>query len=418
MFSLTGPLFAQALTLTLADSSELRARYETESTSARDEGIAWDANTTPSATLALDNHRASYTLRYGPSFTAFDIGTDSSETTQQHNVIVAGTWRFPDTTVSLTESLAYGRQNTRLAFVGPTDSTPGGDDEPPELEPDEPEQVLPGQEGTVDRIVTTGTSVTTLGLAHSLSRTVTLSEYASYTFSSGLDGSEDLYPRQRGGLVGVSVGYSLTRRQSLATILNGSVVYTDPLPSSVTGEEIRSTTAALQETWSCEWIRDLQTTLGVGLTYSRTDEGDLVDESLNLVIGPVGSMSATYNWGYGGASYALTGAVGLSPYVDRFTGIVDPRVFYSAGLERVQGKLTLRAIVAGAQSAQTEDLSLSTATATFTAEYQLAETLVLRSGISASTNVELAEDVLPQETAPPLYYAFIGFTYSALPFKL
>ncbi|HEU5072554.1 MAG TPA: hypothetical protein VFU02_00235, partial [Polyangiaceae bacterium] len=72
MFSVTAPLFAQALTLTLADTSEIRARLDTGETGVAVPGPAaeeeqeyeayFDAMTQPSATLLVNTDRTSYTL--------------------------------------------------------------------------------------------------------------------------------------------------------------------------------------------------------------------------------------------------------------------------------------------------------------------------------------------------------------------
>src|SRR5688572_15540831 len=117
MLSVTAHLFAQALTLTVADSSELSARLDTNEEAstpsipgetAEDEGaqIHFDAMTQPSATLAVDTDRAAYSLAYSPTFTTLNF-EDQQERTDSifHSVFLNGTVDFRRTSVSLTQSL-------------------------------------------------------------------------------------------------------------------------------------------------------------------------------------------------------------------------------------------------------------------------------------------------------------------------
>lgn len=437
MFSVTAPLFAQALTLTVADTSEVRARFDTGDTGVatpdganEDEEYEayFDAVTQPSATLLVGTRRASYSLAYAPSFTWLAIGNEE-EYTQAifHNVNLAATYNWKLTTLNLGQSFSYGTTNYRLAFVpAPTavpEPTPDPD-APPPLTPDQP---LPGQEPTLNTNLTTGSSSSTIGLTHELSRTQSISEFVGYSYSTGIGSDQDIYPTQQGATAGVSYSHELTERDSISTTLGAGVYYTDPLATSTTGEVRRSIFGALRESWSREWTEDLEVALGIGLLYSRTDEGDAKTEELVLDILPVGSTAIDYTWGKGGARYTFTAAFGTAPYVDRFTGVVDPRFFWSASLERAQRRFTLTATVAGSQSTDSdlaEDVgapdavravsSQSSASATLLATYEAFERFFLRAGLQASTSVVLSQEALTNEDerTRPVYFAFAGFSYS------
>jgi len=439
MFSVAAPLFAQALTLTVADSSELRARLDPGATgvatvdSATEEDEEYkayfDAMTQPSATLLVSTRRTSYTLTYAPQFTWLAIGNEEEYSRAIfHTGTLNANWDWKRTTVNLGQSFSYGTTNYRLAFT-PAPTTAG---EPPP-EPDAPEPLapderLPGQESTINTEVTSGTSSTTLSVNHELSRTQNLSEFVNYSYSTGFGDSRDLYPKQRGGTVGASFSQELGKRDSISTAVGGSLFYTDPAATSTTGEVLRSIFAALRENWTREWTEDLEVTLGIGLIYARTDEGERKTEQLLLDILPVGSTSIDYSWGYGGARYTATASLGTAPYVDRFTGVVDPRVFWSASLERVKRRLTLTATVAGSESSYSDDAgdlnadaavravrSQSSASASLLATYEAIDRLFFRAGVQATSSVVLSQEALNSEEGSlpkPIYFGFVGLAYS------
>lgn len=449
MFSVTAPLFAQALTLTVADTSEIRARYDTgESGVVSPTGGApgvptpgttdgdgeyalyFDAMTQPSATLLVGTRRASYTLAYAPTFTWLAIGNDEQYSQAIfHTVNLAATLNWKRTSLDLSQSFSYGTTNYRLAFVpAPTGApVPVPDaDAPDPLTPDDP---LPGQEPTLNTDLTTGSSVSTISLTHALSRTQSLSEFVNYTYSTGIGSDRDLYPKQRGGGVGVAYSLELNARDSLDTTLDAGVFYTDPLATSTTGEVRRSIIGTLRQSWTREWAEDLELSLGVGLSYGRTDEGDATAEVLLLDILPVGNTSIDYTWGQGGALYTATASLGTAPYVNRFTGVVDPRVFWAASLAREQRRLTLTATVAGSQSSDSELAeevgappavravsSQTTASASLLATYEAFERFFLRAGVQATTSVALTPTATSDEDddtrTRPVYFAFLGVSYS------
>lgn len=438
MFSVTAPLFAQALTLTVADSSELRARFDTGDTGVATPGAEedeeykayFDAMTQPSATLLVGNERTSYSLSYSPVFTWLAIGNEE-EYSQSifHTVNANATLNWKRTSVSLNQSFTYGTTNYRLAFTPtPTTVTDPAAPPPDQPEPLAPDDRLPGQEPTLNTNLTTGSSSTTLSVNHELTRTQTLAEFVNYTYSTGFGSDQDIYPKQQGGAAGVSYSIGLSERDSLSTTVGGSVYYTDPLPTSTTGEERRSIFGALRENWTREWTRDLEVMLGVGLIYIRTDEGDQTTEQLLLDVLPVGATSIDYTWGHGGARYTATGTLGTAPYVDRFTGVVDPRIFWSASLEREKRRLTLTATVAGSQSSYSDTAddfsapdavravrSQSSASASLLATYEAVERLFFRAGLQATTSVVLSQEAITNEEdsrTPWVYFAFVGLSYS------
>ena len=443
MFSVAAPLFAQALTLTVADSSELRARLDPGATgvatvdSATEEDEEYkayfDAMTQPSATLLVSTRRTSYSLAYAPQFTWLAIGNEEEYSRSVfHTGTLSATWSGKRITVNLGQSFSYGTTNYRLAFT-PDPTTPGELPQEPDAQPDTPEPLapderLPGQEPTINEELTSGTSSTTLSVNHELSRTQSLSEFVNYSYSTGFGDDVDVYPKQQGGAVGASFSQELGERDSLSTAVGGSLFYTDPAATSTTGLVLRSIFAALRQNWTREWTEDLEVTLGIGLIYARTDEGDRKTETLLLDILPVGSTTIDYSWGYGGARYTATASLGTAPYVDRFTGVVDPRVFWSASLERAKRRLTLTATVAGSESSYSDDAgdlnadaavravrSQSSASASVLATYEAIDRLFLRAGIQATSSVVLSQEALNSEAGSlpkPIYFGFVGLAYS------
>lgn len=400
MGSLTALLFAQSLTLTLGDTTDLRGRWFEDDTS-------YDAITTPFATLQLDDRRTSYSLSYQPSVSVLNIGEEDSETVLFNTLSFDATARFRNHTLTLTQQLDYGRRNFRYEAVPgletgldePTDGPPSG----------APDELAPGQVEAQDTTVEFGASRTIASLSHQLTRQLTLSEFAGYEVSAGLGESRTEYPLQRGVLAGSNLGYGLTRRDVLTTEVTGSVFHTEP--------DVETIVVTLSESWAHEFSEDLRVSGGAGVAYGRTTTPEGTLETLTVAVGPIGDASIEYNWGSSGANYSLLITGGIAPEINRFNGIVDPRALWTVLLSRTEERLTLTAAGAGAHSINTEltPTPISTFGASVGAEYQWTDELVLRAGGSVSVQ---ALDINVDELPPPLWIAFVGLSYSSLPFRL
>ncbi len=418
------PVFAQAATLTLADTSDTTVRFDQV-----DDETHWDASTTPSATLNLYTHRAAYTLRYAPNFSLLYIGEESTvdeETGEQtfgqewaiyHNLSASATLRFRRTSLTLSEQFTYGARNYRFD-VAPVADAPSGTPSEPDPGapiPGEPGDTPVGQQGAEDVVVTLGSSTSTLGLGHRLAPRLNLSEYVAYSISVPMDeASRPFYPLQRSLTSGVGVGYDVTRRDTLTTSLTGDLYYTEPHDDL----KVRSAIVQLREDWTREWFRQFTTTFGVGATYARTDRGEQTIEVITADVGPSGTAGVEYNWGHAGARYRLYGSFGSAPVVDRFTGIVDPRFFAGAGLSRTEHRLTVTLAATGAQSADPDgDAPLASFGASLTAFYEVTQQLYLRLGGSTSSS-ETPLDFSERPEAPTQYTVFAGLTYTMQPIKL
>jgi len=194
----------------------------------------------------------------------------------------------------------------------------------------------------------------------------------------------------------------------LMTRVTGSVFHTEP--------DTEALVLTLDETWQHEFTPDLRASGGAGIAYGRTTTPAGTIEILTLVVGPVGDAGLEYTWGSNGASYTLAINGGVAPEINRFNGIVDPRAFWSVTLSRLKNRLTLIAAAAGAHTIDTEatPTPISTVGASVGAEYQWTDELLLRAGASGSLQaLDLNED-LP----PPLWLAFIGLSYTSIPFQL
>jgi hypothetical protein len=411
------------MTLSVADTTDTFLRFDT-----LNDDTHWDAQTTPSASLDLSTRRTSYTLRYAPNFSLFYIGEDATydpETGEQdlgqqwainHNVNLGATLRFRTTSVSLNQRFSYGQRNYRFDLAPVGEVPPNGEPAPPDDEGPTtgvPGETPIGQQGAKDVIVTLGSSTTTLGVGHSVTRRANVYEFVSYEISVPMDEkSRAVYPLQRGFTVGAGVGYQLTRRDHLNTSLTGELFYTEPIDQL----PVRSRIAELREDWSREWFQDFITTFGVGVSYARTKQGEHVTEVISADFGPSGNAGIEYTWGYRGAVYTLSGNFGSAPEVDRFTGIVDPRFFWGGSLSRSERRLTLAAAITGAQSADPGgEAPLASFGASLTAYYEAVERLTLRAGASTSafTNIAFTEGF----PSPDLYTVFMGLGYSFLPIK-
>jgi len=114
-------ILAQAVTVAAADRTELRTRMQSST-------LRFDAETRPSFRLALTTPHASFSFGYIPTVTALSIavGGEGEIILQQAADLSAG-YRWEHTSISVSQSGAYGTRNFRALSVAapqPTGSSP------------------------------------------------------------------------------------------------------------------------------------------------------------------------------------------------------------------------------------------------------------------------------------------------------
>ena len=392
------PLLAQAVALTLAETTELRTRLFEQS-------VDWDASAQPSAELSMATHRSDVTFGYHPELLLLSIGQPDSELAFYNRGDVRANHRFQRTNVLLQQSGTYGERNFRLALA-PELTAPEAPDPGAGAEPAEPGATGSAQARTVDQVVRFWSTTSTAGMAHILSHTHVLSAYASYEASAGIgDESRLFYPLQRKIAGSVRETYAFSRRDSLLTNLDGSRVYTDP--------DIRSDLATLQEIWMREFRGGFELSIGGGVSYARTATADGTTTVLGLE--PAGTLSVGYNWSSGGSRYALEANGTAAPVVDRTTGEVDNRASWTVSLSRVRHQLTLLAAANGTHSLDRDTNSfLSSVGMSLGAIYLISRYWTARAGATGSLQILNTGE----KTTPILWTGFIGLAYQPAAIRL
>jgi hypothetical protein len=406
MAGLFAPVLAQALTLAVADRTETRVRV-----SGAESG--WDAQTTPSATLALTTRRASWSLAYAPSFTALAIADPAFELLVFHNVSASALLRFDSTFVTLQQTAGYGERNFRLATVravapdvdvpnetdtAADDAAPDGDadGEQAQAPPNQPTQAPPAQALAANDVVRFGSSHTAVGATHVLSRRSWLAESAGYSVSGGHDQrSQRVYPLQRGPTAGATFGYRPSRVDDLFSGVSAEHVVTDAVGDA--------TVIVADERWAHRFSRAVRGELGAGLAFARSRvEGARADYDA----APVAAAAVTTVLQQRAGLLTATVNVLIAPAVDRTSGRVDERLQWNASLARRRNALTLIAATGGARSLYGSAVTeLTSVNAALGAIVQFDEAVSWDSGVSL-----LWQSFARTESAPALWSAYTGLS--------
>jgi hypothetical protein len=375
-------LLAQAMTLSVEDRVELRARsFEGE------ERV--DAEMRPGATLVASEGTTSYSVAYLPRLTALSLGAPDFETTLYHVVTASSMFRTRRTAVTLSQSLEYGTRNFRLSLA-PAES--GGEPDPGGSPVPEPLEAPPNQARVVDETLEFGSTTTTLEVAHARSRRIAELASLGYTASGGLDpSSREAYPLQRSPWLRLGLGVRATRRDTLWTALDGRVVLTD--------DDRRAELVTAEERWSRRLDKYFATDLFGGASFTRQTTGDA--EPVAEVY-PLAGAALLYDAGrlHASASASLTAAV------DRTTGAVDQRALWSVQVSRSLGRATFGV---GGSGARSLDMSREGALLSFTANagaaYKFSSYV---SGDLGATTSQVS--YAGQDTSPILWTGYVGVT--------
>ncbi len=352
MSPLLAPVFAQILTLQVADRTEARyIDYEVEET---------EGSTSPHADLSLGWGRSDLSIGYGPSFTLSPLEKKPRQLLIFHDAGVSAGYRFKRSHLSLSSSLGWGEINFRLAPLrGPgapdadagdepaadADAEPDADptqvDAPDAAPPDDPQPSQPnpndpsaGQLSIIDTTVRYYTSTTTLTLTHGLTREVSLGAQAGYVRAGGLDAeSRVFYAVQSGWFVGGSGDYTYRLTGRDAFVSSASLV------QYWSSNDNKTTSLSGQETWQHVFGRRTSGALGAGLNITRFSQADglrgfSVFPTFQASLGHEVSLGRAGTLGLGLYAYS-------APALDPLRALVDPRLGFGASIGYVRKRFSL-----------------------------------------------------------------------------
>jgi hypothetical protein len=301
--------------------------------------VAADALTAPSLRLTLRERRWTASVTAGGSVTAADIelGQDPSWLLSSA-AILTFTDRFVRLTLSQSES--YARTDTGYLFqvvplteAAPTTGATGGQTGMGSTKLQV--QQVPQQAQTI----LTGSTSTSGTLSFTPSRRVVFNVAAGYAITGGLDEeARETLPETYGPVASMFLGYGLTRRDGIGTLVTAQDTFTrtfcspSGMPEPVAGGgTVPCTTdapiAAAQETLRHQFSRASTLTVGAGLG------GAIVTTTAarSGVASPVGSLAYVDRFGHDGLS-TLNVTAQLMPMVDLVTGLPSERFGVDAGL--------------------------------------------------------------------------------------
>jgi hypothetical protein len=363
MHALLGPILAQALSLSVQDTTTVRLRRFGDTT-------FYDADTQPSVELALRTQRTSFSIGYGPTLTLDSIGSDP-ELVILHAGSAAVSTRWRRHFLTLSQQGGYGEQNFLAAPIEPGVSVT--DPNAPPLPTATPET----QSRQLNEVISYGFASNMLSLTHLLTRRLSLSESAGYSTSSGFDDlARTIFPLQREVFAGITVGYALTRGDTLFARGEARYVLTGPVGALI---------VIAEERWAKRWTPNLSTELGAGAAYTESEDSAAPEAPPEKQVVPVATAALRVGRGRPNERDELQIASQLTADVDRTSGEVDERVLWSVGSEHIRGRLTLSASGVGSQSLENDtENALTSISGSIAAAYALSDSFAATTGISAA----------------------------------
>jgi hypothetical protein len=415
---LLAPIFAQTITLGLGDRTE--ARYLVQQDDRR-----WEGSTTPGAALSFRWRRSSLTFGYSPSFTLTPLDSKPRTLTVYHFVGAQTDYRFRYTTLSLSSGVGFGKINLQVAAVQnpgtgapdtgnnpPTDGGVGGN-QPPLGQPTTPEPgagaptdpttppITPQEPAVVDRTVRYLTWTTTAGVAHRLTREVSLGATMGYsTAGSYGDGEDDTYTRISGWSVGASAShhYLLSRADSFVTTVSAQRTWSDN-DNNVTG-------LAANEGWIHRYSKRTSSDVGAGLSLTRFAQ---FDGLVAISVFPTFSAGINHNASAARGGLDLNLRAFSAPVLDTVRATVDPRVGVGASVgwsrDRFSTNLSSSAALSIADG-DNEAGAIDSASGSFSMSYNVMDYVAVDSGVRA--NVQQFRDIT---VVPPTWAVFAGVSF-------
>jgi hypothetical protein len=381
-------LLAQAMTLTVSDRVELRAR-------GNDGEEQVDAETRPAVVLGGSRDDVSWSLAYTPVLTALAVGQPASEITLYHTLTASTTMRSRRSTFTVAQSLDYGTRD--FSLVRPVGD--GGSESPEPTEgPDIPEPIDAPQNQTqiVDQTLRFGATTTSFTLAHTLSRRLFEVTAVGYTASGGLDeNARELYPLLRSPWLTQSLGYRASRADTLTTTADARMVWT--------GSDRRVDLLLVDERWSRRYGKYFATDLSGGAVLTRQETAG---EDTEFGAYPNATAAAHY----GGQSIDATVSAALTAVADRMSGAVDQRTLWTARVGWPVGDLAFNVGAAGGRSLDMEsEGALSTFSTSAGVAYRANRFVAADVGATHTLNSYVGQDTTV------LWTAYAGLTLNAEP---
>lgn len=333
------PILAQALSLTLGASSQGRVRTD-------DLGHHPDVSLIGTADLRLSLKRVSWNLVYSPAITQFNLGEVNATRTITNTGSLTATARLgPMTTLGLTETGTYGRQNIQVLAVNSL-STNG---QPPSAAGGATSGGTP-QPGTSPAIAAQGSRTieygfvsTAASLNQRLNRSWNLLAGTMYRVYGELNAAEQppTLPVSRAVYGNLSLSSQVASRDTITIAATGSRTLTEPSADSLfLGSNVG-------------WLRRLapntSLTLALGGVLGRSRDSDGTEKDGVL---PYALASLTHRRSVGGNRTSLYATVVTAPNVDSRSGAAYQTLNTNAGADLTRRKLTVSASVFGSSQIQ------------------------------------------------------------------
>ncbi len=410
-------VFAQVINLGVHDRTEVRRVVLNDH--------HYEAETTPSATLAFLWPHYDLTLNYGASLLELPLESKSRRLLVYHTIVVGTSYQFRRTKLALNSRTSFGELNFLVAALanptlqpqpaanpGDTATPPagqtGGDGmttTPPAqggdgtTQPKPPTTPAEGVQQTraVNRAVRYETSTTTAQVTHTLSRELTLGASTSYTIAGGLDAPARVdYPTVRGTTVGVQGTHVLrwTGRDSFVLDATGQQAWSSNrnVVTSLLGTE----------NWRHAFDKRSGSVAGVGISVVRFARFD------GLV---AYSIFPTFQLGVAQSTLVARGTLNLqanvysNPALDPLRATIDPRLGAAVSVgwtgKRFSTSLTGNAAYSVAPQVNNAG-AFDALRATFLMGYRLTDWLV------ADTGARVAQQTFQNTSIIPISYTIFA----------
>jgi hypothetical protein len=428
------PILAQALTFGSGARTEVRYVVTNE----RDKPVEdhFELGAGAGLGLSLTSEHLSLGIGYGPSISVSRLESDDPDSILTHTAVANANasyeFKFKRLRITVSQAAGYSLQNTTaIAISGstalplprtetprPTEQTPpegtpaegpDGQVTPPDAQGEPGGQAVnpdgtpaPGR-GTNDQLLHVGTLTSSVDFTHLISRKVTLTEGASYQLSIGLgDRSRVVYPLVQGLRAHLTHGYRIGARDTITTALNTGHAWSE-LDSE--GQVV-----ALTVSWSHLFTRQLDTYVGAGLAYTRTQ---YKDDPVPNSIYPTANAGINYRTRVARGELSMNANFFSAPVLDYTTAEVNPQLGFNAGAGWSRDRTRLLANFGSAISVSPPgEAEVSGALNSFYANAGASYDIGL--GFSADTGVRAAwleyDDF---ESVPPQFAIYVGLSWAA-----
>ncbi len=333
------PIFAQALSVNLADRTEIRTREDGL-------GQHLDLLETPRLELKAASYRTQWSLVYSPSISLFDLGSQATPPLLFQSLALNTNITISRrTSVYFNEYGMYGYQNFRALSVAPVNSTaptggPGGSTAAPGTG-STGAGPLAAQAGVQPSSLQFGLVSSTVGAGHRFAPRWRGNVSASYMYSGGLDAGSELYmPRSREFIETVSLVHSASTRDELGPQFNGLQGTTQPYAALTTATH--SPTDALvvdgMMTWTRRIARNISGSVSGGVAYAAVTR----DDETNRAILPVGGAYLEASKSMDGWRSTASISETYAPFIDRLLGTISERAMTAVTVQSRKADLTLR----------------------------------------------------------------------------